>query len=110
MAKIMHVRDKDMTYTLEFTRKTVSMMERQGFVAEDVTKKPVSMLPTLFAGAFLAHHRLVKQDVIDKLYARMTNKDELIAKLVEMYNEPLISLMDEPAEGDEGNPTWTAEW
>lgn len=110
MAKIIHIQDKDVTYTLEFTRKTVSAMERQGFVAEDVVKKPVSMLPALFAGAFMAHHRLVKPEVINKLYDRMTDKEGLISKLVEMYNEPLVSLMDEPADGSEGNPVWTAEW
>ena len=100
------------TYTLEFTRKTVKLMEQQGFIAEDVNKKPMTMLPALFAGAFLAHHRFVKPDVIEKIYARLPQKDELIAKLVEMYNEPLLTLLDEPeqTEGGEGNLTWTAGW
>ena len=114
MAKQMTIKDPSsgVTYTLEFTRKSVQMMEKQGFVAEEVERKPMTYLPTLFAGAFLAHHRFVKQDVIERIYARLPRKDELIQQLVEMYNEPILALMDEPEqhEGDEGNMDWTADW
>lgn len=109
MAKQMIITDptSGMTYTLEYTRKTVEMMEKSGFVAEDVQRKPVTMLPTLFAGAFLAHHRFVKRDVIDAIYSRMRRKEELIPALVEMYNEPLLALIEEPElENTEGNVEW----
>ena len=96
-------------YTLEFTRRTVEQMEREGFVAEEVKTKPMTMLPTLFAGAFKAHHRFVKHDVIDEIFSKMTNKTDLIGRLVEMYNEPLVALVDEPAESS-GNVTWTQSW
>ena len=86
-------------------------MEKNGFVAADVERKPMTLLPALFAGAFLAHHRFVKRDVIDNIYARMNHKDELIAALVEMYNDPLLSLLDEPEqEGNEGNLNWKTGW
>ena len=113
MAKQLTITDPSsgVTYTLEYTRKTVEMMERQGFIAADVEKKPMTLLPTLFAGAFLAHHRSVKRDVIDNIYARLSHKDELINRLVEMYNDPLMTLLDEPEQGDsEGNPSWKAGW
>ena len=96
-------------YTLEFTRKSVEQMERDGFVADDIHSKPMTMLPTLFAGAFKAHHRWVKREVIDEIYSKMTNKGELIGKLAEMYNEPILALVDEPAESSE-NLTWTQSW
>lgn len=96
-------------YTLEFTRKSIELMERQGFVASDITEKPMTTLPALFAGAFLAHHRYVKREVIDEIFAKMTNKQELLSKLAEMYNEPLEALMEEPEE-DEGNVQWGASW
>ncbi len=96
-------------YCLEFTRRTVEMMERNGFVASDVRDKPMSTLPALFAGAFLAHHRFTKQDLIDRIYEKMTNKQELIGKLAEMYNEPINALIDEPEENEE-NVSWTASW
>ena len=84
-------------------------MERKGFIAANVEKKPMSTLPTLFEGAFLAHHRFEKKEVIDEIFSHMTNKDELIGKLAEMYNEPIMALIDEPEE-NEGNVSWTANW
>ena len=96
-------------YTLEFTRRTVEQMEREGFVAEDVKTKPMTMLPTLFAGAFKAHHRFTQPAVINEIFSKMTNKSELIGKLAEMYNEPIMTLIDEPEEA-EGNLDWTASW
>lgn len=99
--------DKD--YCLEFTRKSVEMMERNGFIASDINDKPMTVLPALFKGAFLANHRFVKESVIDEIYSKMTNKGELISKLSEMYNEPILTLVDEPEES-EGNVNWTASW
>lgn len=99
----------DKEYTLEYTRKSVEQMERNGFVASDVKDKPMSTLPTLFAGAFIANHRFVKPAVIDEIFAHMTNKAELIGKLAEMYNEPIAALVDDPEE-DKGNVSWTASW
>lgn len=96
-------------YTLEFTRRTVAEMEKKGFIASDVTDKPMTTLPALFAGAFLAHHRFVKGDVIDNIYSKLTKKEDLIGKLAEMYNEPILTLVEEPEEA-EGNLDWTATW
>jgi len=96
-------------YTLEYTRRTIKQMEDEGFVAKDIDDRPMTLLPALFAGAFKAHHRFVKQDVIDAIYANMPNKDKLIEKLAEMYNEPIMSLMDEP-EDTAKNVDWMASW
>ena len=96
-------------YCLEFTRKSVETMEKQGFVASEIESKPMTVLPALFAGAFLANHKFVKKDVIDEIFSKMTNKTELIGKLSEMYNEPILALVDEPEE-TEGNVDWTASW
>lgn len=113
MAKQLTINDpvSGVTYTLEFTRKTIELMEKNGFVAADMERKPMTLLPALFEGAFLAHHRFVKRDVIDAIYAKLNRKDELIGALVEMYNEPLMALLDEPEqENDEGNLSWKAGW
>lgn len=96
-------------YTLEFTRRTVSEMEKRGFIASDITDKPMTTLPALFAGAFLAHHRFVKEDIINDIYSKLTKKEDLIGKLAEMYNEPILALVEEP-EKAEGNLDWTATW
>lgn len=110
MAKQIVFTYEDKEYTLEFTRRTVKQMEDEGFVAQDIDRKPMTLLPALFAGAFKAHHRFVKQDVIDKIYAGMPNKDELIGKLAEMYNDPIVTLMEEPDEKAVKNVNWETNW
>lgn len=109
MAKQLRFTYQDKEYCLEYTRKSVETMEKNGFVASDIQNKPMTTLPALFAGAFLANHRFIKQDVIDAIFAKMTNKGELIGKLAEMYNEPIMTLVDDPEES-EGNLNWTASW
>lgn len=109
MAKQLRFTYGDKEYTLEFTRKTVTEMEKKGFIATEVESKPMSTLPALFEGAFLAHHRFEKKEVINAIFSKMTNKEELIGKLAEMYNEPIIALVEEPAES-EGNLNWTASF
>ena len=96
-------------YCLEYTRRSVEMMEKRGFIASDITDKPMTALPALFAGAFLANHRFVKPEIIDEIYSKLTNRQELIGKLAEMYNEPILALVDDPEE-NEGNLSWTASW
>ena len=109
MSKQLRFTYQDKEYCLEFTRKSVELMEKNGFVATDITAKPMTVLPALFAGAFLANHRFVKSEVINEIFSKMTNKSELIGKLSEMYNEPIMALVDEPEES-EGNVDWTASW
>ena len=100
---------QDKEYCLEYTRKSVEQMEKRGFVASDITTKPMSTLPALFAGAFISKHRYIDQKLVDEIFSKMKNKDNLIEKLAEMYNEPIMALVDEPEEA-EGNVEWTSSW
>lgn len=94
-------------YTLEFTRKSVKQMEDRGFIPSRIVDAPMTVLPDLFAGAFLANHKFAKRETIDAIFDKMKNKRELIDVLSKMYNEPLAALMEE---GDEGNGIeWTTE-
>lgn len=45
MAKQLKFTFKDKEYVLEFTRRTVTEMEKKGFVAAEVENKPMSTLP-----------------------------------------------------------------
>lgn len=92
-------------YTLEYTRKAVEALERQGLVAEEITTKPMTVLPNLFAGAFFANHRSTNRDIIDNIYKKLTNKQALIEKLAELYNDTVLTLMEEP-EDDGKNVNW----
>lgn len=109
MAKTLEFTYKGKDYVLEYTRKSVQEMEKRGFVAADADTKPMTVLPMMFEGAFLAHHRFEKKEVIDEIFSKMSNKENLIAKLAEMYNEPIMTLLDEPSE-KEGNVNWTVNW
>ena len=109
MSKQLRFTYKDIEYCLEFTRKSIETMEKQGFVAGDITNKPMTTLPALFAGAFLAHHKFVKRETIDEIFSMLTNKDELIGKLAEMFNEPIMALVEEPTT-EKGKVEWTASW
>lgn len=109
MAKQIRFEYDGKEYTLEFTRKSIEIMERQGFIASDIADKPMTTLPALFAGAFLAHHRYVKKELVDEIYSKMTNKQDLLSKLAEMYNEPIQALMEEP-EDAVGNVKWEASF
>ena len=106
---------KDTKYTLEYTRRTVQIMEGRGFEINDITeqKKIATAIPMLWQGAFLAHHNPVDKTALDpvdkkladEIYAHVPKKSELIAKLSNMYVEQVTSLLDDPDE-DEGNASW----
>lgn len=96
-------------YTLGFSKNTIRQMESNGFVANEINNKPATVLPDLFAGAFLLHHRFVKPEVIEAIYGKLPAKDKLVKALGEMYSEPIEALMAEP-ENPKENVSWTVNW
>lgn len=98
---------KDKDYILEYNRKTVSDLENMGFVASEFANKPATMLPLAFRGAFLKNHKFLKQEVIDEIFAHISDRQGLIAQLSEMIVECYQSLMGDEVEKDaEGNVSW----
>lgn len=91
-------------YVLEYNRQSVKTMENQGFVLEDLTKKPVNMIPLLFSGAFIKNHRGVKRSVVDDIFDNIADKSGLMEALMEMYAETLSALTE--SNDGEGNVTW----
>ena len=116
MAKTITINYEGAEYTLEYTRKSIETMERQGFVLSDVKSRPVwarDLSPYKEASAAFykkEDHRYVKKEKVDAIFENLTNKEVLFEKLAEMYAEPLESLMDEPEENTEGNVTWAMNW
>ena len=92
-------------YVLEFTRQSVEEMERRGFVAEEVLTKPLTVLPTLFAGAFIANHRFTKRKVINEIFKQIDDKGGLLDALAEMYSL-VIDEFTEELEKKNKNLTW----
>ena len=109
MSKTLTFAYKGQNYTLEFTRKSVQRMEHNGFLVDDIDTKPMTTFPQLFEGAFFANHPFVSKSVIEEIYSKLTGKKELVAKLAEMYAEPIHALLEDPEDG-EGNVDWTASF
>lgn len=109
MAKTISFEYEGNKYVLEYTRASVMTMERQGFNIKDIEDKPISTLPSLFQGAFIAHHPGTKKTTIDAIYSKLANKMDLVLKLAEMYNEPIEALIDDP-EDKEGKLEWGTNW
>ncbi len=105
MAKKIVFQYGDKEYTLEYNRNSIKKMEDNGFVAADISDKPMTRLPQLFGGAFLAHHPFVKQETVNDILDHMKDKHGLYDSLGEMYGECMKALIDDP-EDSEGNVTW----
>ena len=105
MAKQIRLTFEGTTYTLEFNRNAIRKMERGGFIANDIDKKPATVLPELFAGAFIMHHPYMKRDKIDAIFEKTPNRMMLVERLGAMYNEPIEAMLDEPEEAA-GNASW----
>lgn len=91
-------------YVLEYSRQSVRTMEAQGFAIDDISTKPVTMIPMLFQGAFIKNHRGIKRNLMDEIYDEISDKTGLISALMELYAETLNTLMDDKE--DAGNATW----
>ena len=90
-------------YILEFNRQSVKTMEGQGFVLEELTAKPMTMIPLLFQGAFIKNHRGIKRSLMDEIFEEIGDKTALMEALMEMYAETLSTLTEN---NGEGNATW----
>lgn len=105
-------------YTLEFNRRTVSKLEKalraDGINLVEMTENEnekanplelVSIVDTVFTYAFKMHHPDLTQDVIDTIFEKMGNKEQLSGVLIEIMTAPINALAD----NKEGEITWAAE-
>lgn len=90
-------------YVLEYNRQSVKTMEGQGFVLEELTSKPMTMIPLLFQGAFIKNHRGIKRNLMDEIFEEIGDKTALMEALMEMYADTLSTLTDGSGEG---NAVW----
>lgn len=93
------------TYTLEFNKRTIKAMERNGFKLD--LDYPYTMVDELFRGAFQMHHKGMTRERIEEIWAAQTKKEDLLAALIQLYNAPMEEMMSDAASDDE-TPTWTA--
>lgn len=91
-------------FMLEYNRQSVKTMEAQGFNLEEVSSKPMTMIPMLFAGAFIKNHKGTKRATIDEIFDDAGDKTGLMQALMEMYGETLSTLTEDKEA--EGNVSW----
>ena len=97
---------KGETYTLEYNRNAIVLLENNGFNLDEFLKKPMSNIELAFTGAFIKNYPKLNQTTIDDIYKNLKNKKELISILHKMITESYDSLLEEPEDGDGGNATW----
>jgi hypothetical protein len=102
MSKIVLTHNKKQ-YELEYNRQSVKMMEGQGFSLEEITSKPMTMIPLLFQGAFLKNCKGIKRALIDEIFEGISDKTSLMEALVEMYADTISTLTDD---NSGGNVSW----
>lgn len=93
-------------YTLAFTRRTVQTLTRNGFKVDMIAEQPAIGIPMLFRGAFMVHHRMIKDELTDRIWEKIPNKNDFISALVEMFVEPINVLLNDPEEDDEKKAEW----
>ena len=92
MAKTLTIEFENKDYTLEFNRRVVENMERQGFSIDKVESMPMTMIPMLFAGAFIKNHPSIKRAKLEQIYDELPDKSDTIEALLEMLAETYESL------------------
>lgn len=105
MAKQIKLNYKGKDYVLEYSRKTVSIMEQAGLSIQDITGKMATNLPLMFEAAFIMHHRSLNSETKNEIYDLMKNKEQLFTTLIEMVSEVYNSLYAEN-EDDSKNLNW----
>lgn len=108
MSKNIKINYNDTVYTLEFTKATVKLLEKSGFVLDEIGDKPVTLIPMLWSGSFLANHPKVSSGIKDEIFENMNSKDELVLKLMELYEDTVNGLLADS--GDPKNSSWEASW
>lgn len=93
-------------YTLEYNRMSIKILERSGFVLDNFLEKPMNDIEAVFTAAFIKNHPAVGQDLIDEIFSKCPNKNELIKSLTDMIKDCYDSLLVEPDKDDSGNASW----
>lgn len=93
--------EKGNKYTLEYTRKSVEIIENMGFELDNYLKKPMTMIPLAFYGAFLKNHKGISKKETDRLFENINkeSQEKLLEALTDMINETYSTLTDGNDEG-----------
>lgn len=106
----------EVKYTLEFNRRSIAKAEANKFVLSDVTDYLSTKPAELFYYAFLMHHPMIQKRVTDRMWFGekedysdgLCKVEGLLARLIDLYSEPIRAMYGEDGEGEEKNePMYT---
>lgn len=104
---IIHDKEKNHDYTLEFNRDAVKFAEQRGFSIEDVDRYQMTKVPEFFWYAFRWHHPSVSLQQAEDILYRMGGMTEALGqRLGELWAVPYKALSNT---GDVKNVTVTVE-
>lgn len=89
-------------YTMEFNRKTATILERNFGVniaktlAGDVN---ITDLPVVFQVSLMMHHPKMKQETAIELFDLMGDRQGLLKVLAELLANTVMTMFEEPEEG-----------
>lgn len=105
MAKTLKITYDDKEYTLKYTTATIQAMEKRGFDASLVENKPMTMLPLMFEGAFLANHPYVNPKKTAEIFDACEDKSGLIDALSDLLRDSFDAFMENKQTGK--TATWS---
>jgi hypothetical protein len=91
-------------YILEYDKEAIVIMEKKGFNLQNVDGQTMNMYPLIFQGAFYKNHKYMKSAEIDEIFNNISNRRELMSKLMEMIADQYQELIGD--NGDKGNLGW----
>lgn len=106
MAKQISFEYEKKQYTLEYSLRTASRANEDGFILDEMGDKPALMIPKLVFWAFVKHHKGITRQQTDEIFKWIRDKNGFITALAEMYAEAVNALIDDD-EDDKGNANWT---
>ena len=107
MSKQIRFEYENKQYTLEYSLRTASRANEDGFVLDEMGNKPALMIPKLVYWAFVKNHKGITRQQTDAIYAWIRDKNGFITALAEMYAEAVNALIDDDDEDATGNANWT---
>ena len=98
-------------YTLEFNRESVKFAEDRGFSIDDVTRYPMVKSIELFWFAFRMHHKNISKEKAERiLFDDMGGMPKgMLERLVQLYNEPFDTLVNDEDDGEVKNSKMMVE-
>lgn len=100
-------RDGDKEYTLEYSVKSISSIEKSGFDYSKIEIFPGTMYPLFVYGAFLKHHSGITVEKAMEVFNKLRPHSKAKEALMKMYSDTLAEMAGvDDGEDEKENPNW----